>query len=203
MSTIPAHLRSERATVVEPGRAAVASALALDSTVSLPASPALNPTGDTVKARRSTPDWGAALGLGAFDQQDLFQRAMARVFSDDPEASAAPRIGRFTILRRLGEGGMGVVFAAYDAELDRKVAIKLVRDEVGNLESKARLLREAQAMARLAHPNVVSVYDVGLHQEQIYVAMEFIKGQTLTAWIDERSGDWRAILGMCGVKETW
>ena len=102
MSTIPAHLRSERATVVEPGRAAVASALALDSTVSLPASPALNPTGDTVKARRSTPDWGAALGLGAFDQQDLFQRAMARVFSDDPEASAAPRIGRFTILRRLG-----------------------------------------------------------------------------------------------------
>ncbi len=190
----------DRATIADPVPEAAntnAERLAFGATVDLSAvAPVLDVDADTLTSAGETPAWGEALGLGAFDQRELFERAMARVFEGATGGAPAMQIGRFTILRRLGEGGMGVVYAAYDAELDRKVAIKLVRDEAGNVESKARLLREAQAMARLAHPNVVAVYDVGLHGEQIYVAMEFIKGQTLTEWIDAHAGDWRAILNM-------
>ena len=78
---------------------------------------------------------------------------------------SASRIGRYAILRTLGEGGMGVVFAAYDEELDRKVAVKLLRDGgSGQPEQRLRIQREAQAMARVAHPNVVAVYEVGEHE---------------------------------------
>lgn len=82
-----------------------------------------------------------------------------------------PRISRFTVLRQIGEGGMGVVFSAYDDELDRKVAIKLLRPSSGDSLGKARLQREAQAMARLAHPNIVRVYEVGLLEERIFLVM--------------------------------
>src|SRR5262249_1772395 len=73
------------------------------------------------------------------------------------------RVGRYTIIERVGAGGMGIVYAAYDPELDRKVAIKLLRPESAkpDTQGRARLLREAQAIARLPHPNVVAVYDVG------------------------------------------
>jgi WD40 repeat protein/tRNA A-37 threonylcarbamoyl transferase component Bud32 len=98
----------------------------------------------------------------------------------DPLAPGA-RIGRFTVLRKLGEGGMGIVHAAYDDELDRKIAIKLVRAERVDDLARARVLREAQAMARVSHPNVVQIYEVGVHGEQVYVAMEFVAGPTLAA----------------------
>ncbi|MCB9568520.1 MAG: serine/threonine protein kinase [Myxococcales bacterium] len=95
------------------------------------------------------------------------------------------RIGRFTVLYTLGAGAMGVVYAAYDAELDRKVAIKLVHGDAGEgyEDRQRRLLREAQALARLSHPNVVSVHEVGIHRNQVYVAMEFVEGQTLREWL--------------------
>jgi tetratricopeptide (TPR) repeat protein/tRNA A-37 threonylcarbamoyl transferase component Bud32 len=93
------------------------------------------------------------------------------------------RIGRYLVLSRLGAGGMGVVLAAYDPELDRKVAIKLLRaGRGGGDEGKARLLREAQAMAQLSHPNVISVFDVGTLGEQVFFAMELVVGRTLRAW---------------------
>ena len=101
-------------------------------------------------------------------------------------------IGRYTVLDLLGAGGMGVVYAAYDGELDRKVAVKLLvtRTVAGPAavddptpEHRARLLREAQAMARLSHPNVVQIYDVGTRGEQVFIAMELIEGQTLTRWL--------------------
>ena len=95
-------------------------------------------------------------------------------------------IGRYLITERLGAGGMGVVYGAYDPELDRKVAIKLLHAESWTSDStlgRARLLREAQAMARLSHPNVIAVFDVGTFREQVFVAMEFIDGQTLTDWL--------------------
>ncbi|MCA9715691.1 MAG: serine/threonine protein kinase [Myxococcales bacterium] len=81
---------------------------------------------------------------------------------------------------------MGVVYAAYDPELDRKVAVKLVRASVVSSRrasrARERLLREAQAMARLAHPNVVTVHDVGEHDGQVFIAMEFVRGMTLLEW---------------------
>lgn len=104
----------------------------------------------------------------------------------DPSKQLEPgnRVGRYLLIERLGSGGMGWVFLAYDPELDRKVAIKVLRPDrhTGPLRG-ARLLREAQAMARLAHPNVVAIHDVGLWNEQVFVTMEYVRGTTLTTWL--------------------
>ena len=91
----------------------------------------------------------------------------------------AVQIGAYQILSRLGAGGMGVVFAAYHEGLDRKVALKLVH---AGGEGRAQILREAQALARLSHPHVVQVYEVGEHEDQIFIAMEYVRGETLDAW---------------------
>jgi len=95
-------------------------------------------------------------------------------------------IGRYVVLTPIGEGGMGLVYLAYDPELDRKVALKLLRPGGAGHGSAARLLREAQALARLADPNVVAVYDVGTCDDQVFVAMEFIPGATLSTWLKEQ-----------------
>ncbi|HZN95396.1 MAG TPA: serine/threonine-protein kinase, partial [Myxococcales bacterium] len=113
---------------------------------------------------------------------------------DQPTSTydALPRgatIGRYLILRRLGEGGMGVVYAAFDPELDRKIALKVLRPArraVAGSVAQARLLREAQAMARISHPNVVAVHDVGAHGDEVFVAMELVEGGTLTDWVEEK-----------------
>lgn len=99
------------------------------------------------------------------------------------------RVGRFTVLEKLGAGGMGVVHAAFDPDLERKIAVKFLHHEFVDDDDRnhARLLREAQALARLDHPNVVSVYDVGTYDGGVYVAMEFVRGQSLQAWIEEGS----------------
>jgi serine/threonine protein kinase len=98
-------------------------------------------------------------------------------------ARAANRIGRFDVRKKLGEGGMGVVFEGYDKQLDREVALKLVRVVDGDVQGRARLMREAQAMAKVAHPNVVPIYEVGEHEDQVFVAMELVAGETLSAWL--------------------
>ena len=91
------------------------------------------------------------------------------------------------MLGLVGRGGMGEVYAAYDPELDRKVAVKLLRVKPGNgvslAEGRQRTLREAQAIARLSHPNVVVVYDVGTFEDQVFIAMEFVDGNTVTYWL--------------------
>lgn len=102
-------------------------------------------------------------------------------------------IRHFVVLERIGAGGMGVVYAAYDYGLDRRIALKLVRDRGGSAP-RARLLREAQALAKLSHPNVVAVYDVGQHGEDVYVAMELVEGSSLRAWLAAGSRDWRSIV---------
>ena len=112
------------------------------------------------------------------------------------DAADTTAIGRFAIRRKLGEGGMGVVYAGHDAQLDREVAIKLVRAVAGDDQARARLLREAQAMAQVAHPNVVPIYEVGEHGDQVFVAMELVAGETLTAWLRREPRDWRAMLAM-------
>lgn len=105
-------------------------------------------------------------------------------------------LGRYVLLERLGAGGMGEVFAAYDPHLDRKVALKLLRTgSVSADEGRARLLREAQAMARLQHPNVVTVHDVGTLGDRVFVAMEFIEGETAGQWM-RTSRPWHETLGV-------
>jgi tetratricopeptide (TPR) repeat protein len=116
-----------------------------------------------------------------------------------PEAAGASdhgaTIGRFVVLGSLGAGGMGVVLSAFDPELDRKVAIKLLRpDAWSSGDGRARLVREARAMARLSHPNVVAVYDVGSVGAQPFVAMELIDGDNLRGWLNQERRSWREIL---------
>ena len=102
---------------------------------------------------------------------------------DEDGLARGTSVGRYLVLGRLGEGAMGVVHAAYDPELDRKVAIKLLRDDRYGERGRSRLLREAQALARLSHPNVVAIYDVGTHGDQVWIAMEFVEGQTFGAYL--------------------
>lgn len=103
-------------------------------------------------------------------------------------------VGRYVILDSLGRGGMGVVYSVYDPELDRKVALKLLLPGRGSDAGRTRLVREAQALAKLAHPNVVAVHDAGVHDDQVWVAMEFVPGQTLSAWAKDRPRPWTEIL---------
>ncbi len=107
--------------------------------------------------------------------------------------------GRYTVLDFLGQGGMGLVLAAYDPRLDRRVALKLLRHQSGgssgSSEERARLVREAQSMARLSHPNVLGVYDSGaLEGGALYIAMEYVEGQTLRQWRAEQPRPWRQVL---------
>jgi serine/threonine protein kinase/Tfp pilus assembly protein PilF len=95
------------------------------------------------------------------------------------------RVGRYVLLADIGIGGMGVVYKAYDPQLERPIALKLLRaagDDEAAQRFRQRLLREAQALAQLSHPNVVAVHDVGTFGEGVFVAMEFIEGQTLVRW---------------------
>ena len=164
---------------------------------------------------------GPAPGVEANDRARIRARARAKLFGERAPASAsqlgtedtecgttgapAPpppkdpeRIGRFRILDRLGAGGMGVVYSAYDPELDRKVALKLLLPDLAEDASRgstgtSRLQREAQAMARLNHPNVVTVHEVGKYEEQVFVAMEFVDGTTLRQWARE-SRHWQEVV---------
>ena len=112
--------------------------------------------------------------------------------------SRGMELGRYVLLDRIGLGGMGVVFAAYDPELDRKVALKLLRSDwaagPGAVEARSRLWREAQALARLSHPHVVTVHDVGVHGESLFIAMDFVDGVTLSRWLKAGPRRWSEVL---------
>ena len=101
------------------------------------------------------------------------------------------RIRHFVVLGTLGRGGGGLVLAAYDPSLDRKVALKLVRAASAD---PGDLLREAQALARLSHPNVVTVYEVGTYDDHVFIAMEYVPGATLDAWVAAAPRSPRAIV---------
>jgi serine/threonine protein kinase/formylglycine-generating enzyme required for sulfatase activity len=109
------------------------------------------------------------------------------------------KVGRYLVVERIGAGAMGVVYAAYDPKLDRKIALKLLRPQEGKGDQArrtARLEREAQAIAKLSHPNVVGIFDVGVHEGQVFMAMEYLAGGTLRDWLAAKKRPWREILKM-------
>jgi serine/threonine-protein kinase len=131
---------------------------------------------------------------------DACRELLAEAVREVDEAPAPPegaprRFGRYEIERAVGAGGMGVVYAARDAQLDRRVALKVLRPSALRAapEAHALLLREARAMARLSHPNVLAVFDVGELDGRVFLAMEWIEGQTLTAWLRERARAWTEV----------
>jgi serine/threonine-protein kinase len=109
-------------------------------------------------------------------------------------------VGRFVVQAPLGTGGMGVVYAALDLVLGRKVALKLIHADhsegLASEEWRARLLREARAIARLSHPNVITVHEIGLHGDQPFVAMELVEGSTLRSWLAASPRSWRDIVSV-------
>src|SRR5688572_4537812 len=111
----------------------------------------------------------------------------------DADQVAAPRSSRYQLIERLGEGGMGVVWKAHDRALDRVVAFKVLHDRFLGSDHQARLAAEARAMARLSHPNVVAVYDVGEHEGRTFLVMELVTGQPLSHWL-AAPRDWREVV---------
>lgn len=115
----------------------------------------------------------------------------------DDRAPSVGRHGRYEVRGLLGAGGMGIVLEGFDPDLERPVAIKLLHpDHTAGRAGAERLIREARAMARLAHPNVVPVYEVGWSSERVFLAMELVEGVTLRAWRAQRSRSWQEIIAM-------
>ncbi len=115
----------------------------------------------------------------------------AREFGDRRERL----LDRFVILDRLGSGGMGEVYAAYDEKLDRKIALKVLhRARRLSTRARARMLREARALARLSHPNVVTIFDVGVEDDDVFIAMELVDGCTLGDWLEQQPRSWGEVL---------
>jgi serine/threonine-protein kinase len=116
---------------------------------------------------------------------------------DDDIAPAAQdlptRVGRYSILRKLGEGGMGVVYAARDERLERTIAVKTLAAAGEDVEARDRLWREARAAARINHPNVCQIYEVGEDGSRVFIAMELLEGESLAE---------RLVRGPAPVSET-
>ncbi|AKJ01598.1 serine/threonine-protein kinase [Archangium gephyra] len=166
----------------------------------------------TVVRSLSSPPAQTLLYADALGEAATQVRSLATpLFPTGPSPAGTPRsgpvstapgqtlAGRYTVLNRLGQGGMGEVVAAYDSRLDRRVALKLLRRDwdpgLSQHDLETRMLREAQAMARLSHPNVVAIYDVGtLEGGAIFIAMEMVEGQTLRRWSDQAPRTWRETL---------
>jgi tRNA A-37 threonylcarbamoyl transferase component Bud32 len=110
-----------------------------------------------------------------------------------PGRLSAEHIGRYKVEKKLGAGGMGTVYLAYDSQLDRKVAVKLVHPELAQYGGVERLVREGRALAKLSHPNVVGVHDAGTDGNRVYIAMELVEGMSLAQWLRESPRDWRSI----------
>ncbi len=131
------------------------------------------------------------LAFSGVDDERLYAELQSRLFS----RGATPRIGRYRLMHRLGAGAMGEVHLAFDDELDRPIAIKLVHSHLADSRSTARLRVEARALARLAHPNVVHVYEVGEHDGRTFLAMERIEGGSLRDWLGTQPGPrWEQVL---------
>ncbi len=110
--------------------------------------------------------------------------------------SPGDKLGRYEIERLLAAGGMGMLYIAQDTQLRRRVALKLMRPAFGGDLGRVRLLREAQAMAALAHPNVIGVYELGEVDGRVFVAMELVEGGTLREWMKKPGSTWRDVVDL-------
>jgi serine/threonine protein kinase len=127
------------------------------------------------------------------DMQRLYASGMLAAVTSEL-LSPGTSIARYRVLDVIGSGAMGTVYAVYDPVLDRRVALKLVRGGVVSDEARERVLREAQAMARLTHPNVVAVHDAGIVGEQVFIAMDLVEGRSLSRWLADTHPALPAIL---------
>ncbi|MCA9656529.1 MAG: protein kinase, partial [Myxococcales bacterium] len=157
-----------------------------------------------------------ALGWDAIEEHRVLAQIERRLFA---RAREPVRLSRYLLLRPLGSGGTGVVYDGYDPELARRVAVKVLRSGKRNQESvkraRARFLREAQSIARLSHPNVIAVHDVGTYtaeelapgtregleredaeEEGVFIVMELVEGQDLSQWLDRSSRSWREVVDL-------
>ncbi|MDC0715251.1 serine/threonine-protein kinase [Nannocystis bainbridge] len=143
--------------------------------------------------RQRTPRPGTSLA----NAPTLLGDATPRQPSDAPELPIGAEVGRYKITGRIGAGGMGVVYRAYDPQLDREIALKLLLAgaEVGT-EGRNRMLREAQAAAKIRHPNVVTVFDAGEVGGRVFIAMELIAGSTLKGWLRQAPRTWQEIVAI-------
>jgi tetratricopeptide (TPR) repeat protein len=132
--------------------------------------------GPPASARSAPSSHGAAVELGVTSPIELLDAS-----------SVGETVGRYRLLTLVGRGGMGEVYAAHDPELDRKIAIKIMRGDAAPDEVEAqRMMREARAIAKVSHPNLVTVFDVGTAGRRVFVAMELIEGDTVAAWLDAK-----------------
>ena len=115
------------------------------------------------------------------------------VSSGGDELRTGACVGRYVLLGELGTGGMGTVFEALDPELDRRVALKVLHSRFAGPGNAARLLREGQALARVSHPNVVQVFEVGRHADTVFVVMELVRGQSVAGWLAQPR-PWREVV---------
>ena len=149
--------------------------------------------------------WGQVLtGIDSLNSVRTAAIGSGRILAPEPArrprtaATPGERIGRYFVLDVLGKGAMGVVYRAYDPELERAVALKVVNPRYAARrdadEARARLVSEARALARLSHPNVTAIYDVGVHGEHVYLAMELVEGGDVAAWLRKQSRSWREVV---------
>ena len=110
------------------------------------------------------------------------QRIRAKLFGGEEPLGT---VDRFKLEGVLGTGGMGTVYEGWDEKLQRRVALKFLRGTVDSPSGEKRFFREAQGLARISHPNVVPVYDVGRWEGRVWIAMEHVPGQTLGEWVAE------------------
>jgi serine/threonine protein kinase len=130
------------------------------------------------------------------DHHDLADSFGSRETASMASLTQGMEFGRYRIVHRIGSGGMGTVYSAFDPTLDRTVALKVLHDKLESGDAEQRLLREAQAMARLSHPNVVTVHDAGMKDGRPYVAMEFVEGYDLRTWLRREKRSWSEIVDM-------
>jgi len=126
---------------------------------------------------------GAAAQSRGFETARMGEAVMAAVLGRSPKPT---QLGRYVVLDIVGSGAMGDVYRAYDPQMQREVALKRLRvsgDDVGRQRSREQVLVEARSMAALSHPNVVGVYDVHLHDDEVFLAMELVSGETLLHWL--------------------
>jgi len=151
---------------------------------------------DCVSCRRIVVELTAVLAVSS-TAAEAHTTHPARISDHGQALARGAVVGRFVIVGLIGTGGMGAVYTAYDPELDRNIALKLLHREAHARDNaRAQILAEAQAMARISHPGVIAIYEVGTFRDRVFAAMELVDGSTLRAWLTEQRRGWREVVAV-------